>query len=157
MSAWPADWSERIAGRDCPMCATAGQEVTEYGLLLWHAETSDVWLERHSAVAGYCAVVWREGHVAEPTDLPADAAAAYWQDVLEVGRAIQAAFNPVKVNYMLLGNLVPHLHTHVFPRYLDDPAPGGPLSWDALTKVPPTPDQALNDQARTLRGAAGRK
>jgi diadenosine tetraphosphate (Ap4A) HIT family hydrolase len=62
----------------------------------------------------------------------------------------------MKVNYMLLGNSVPHLHTHVFPRYPDDPAPGGPLSWEALTGVAATADDVLAAQAASLRAAAGR-
>jgi diadenosine tetraphosphate (Ap4A) HIT family hydrolase len=156
MSEWPADWSERLRGRDCPLCALAGLAVTDHGILLWRAETSDVWLARHSAVVGYCVVVWRDGHVAEPTALESGASAAYWHDVTEAGRAIEGAFSPMKVNYMLLGNQVPHLHAHVFPRYVDDPAPGGPLSWDALTSVPPTPEAALEEHAAQLRVAAGR-
>jgi hypothetical protein len=28
----------------------------------------------------------------------------------------------MKLNYFTLGNTVPHLHTHVLPRYQDDPA-----------------------------------
>ena len=36
---------------------------------------------------------------------------------------------PIVVNYQLLGNLVPHLHVHVVPRYLDDSAPQQPLPW----------------------------
>jgi diadenosine tetraphosphate (Ap4A) HIT family hydrolase len=33
----------------------------------------------------------------------------------------------VKLNYDLLGNSLPHLHTHVIPRYADDPRPGWPF------------------------------
>jgi diadenosine tetraphosphate (Ap4A) HIT family hydrolase len=32
---------------------------------------------------------------------------------------------------MLLGNIAPHLHVHVVPRYLDDAAPERPLPWTA--------------------------
>lgn len=30
------------------------------------------------------------------------------------------------MNYLTLGNAVPHLHTHLIPRYYGDPAPGRP-------------------------------
>jgi diadenosine tetraphosphate (Ap4A) HIT family hydrolase len=33
----------------------------------------------------------------------------------------------VKLNYDVLGNSLPHLHTHVVPRYADDPRPGWPF------------------------------
>jgi diadenosine tetraphosphate (Ap4A) HIT family hydrolase len=46
------------------------------------------------------------------------------REVRVVGRAITAAFNPIKLNYDILGNAVPHLHVHIVPRYTDDPRPG---------------------------------
>jgi diadenosine tetraphosphate (Ap4A) HIT family hydrolase len=48
------------------------------------------------------------------------------------GRAVQARFKPVKLNYMTPGNTVPHVHAHVLPRYQDDSAPGGPVAWEAI-------------------------
>jgi diadenosine tetraphosphate (Ap4A) HIT family hydrolase len=65
--------------------------------------------------------------VAEPTQLSAEEASRYWLEVLEAGRALERHFEPVKMNYDLLGNLLPHLHTHVVPRYADDPKPGWPF------------------------------
>ena len=53
--------------------------------------------------------------------------AAYWHDIHTVARMIEQVFAPCHMNYQLLGNLVPHLHVHLVPRYLDDPAPGKPL------------------------------
>lgn len=42
---------------------------------------------------------------------------------------IERVFSPCHMNYMLLGNIVPHLHVHVVPRYPDDTAPERPLPW----------------------------
>jgi diadenosine tetraphosphate (Ap4A) HIT family hydrolase len=50
---------------------------------------------------------------------------------------VQALFDPVKLNYLTLGNTVPHLHTHVLPRYRDDPAPGGPIAWEQIFSPEP--------------------
>ena len=36
------------------------------------------------------------------------------------------------MNYLTLGNALPHLHTHLVPRQADDPVPGGPLPFDVL-------------------------
>src|SRR5215207_2101284 len=49
--------------------------------------------------------------------------------------------SPVKLNYDLLGNSVPHLHTQIVPRYADDPRPGWPFPF-------PDPDPAPMPEAR---------
>ena len=64
---------------------------------------------------------------------------------------MRARFDPVKLNYLTLGNTVPHLHTHVLPRYLDDPAPGGPIPWEEIFSAEPVPDAELQRQASDLR------
>ena len=82
--------------------------------------------------AGYSTVVFRGRHVADPIDLDDGELAGYWRDVRAAGAAIRTVFGPCHLNYQLLGNAVPHVHTHVIPRYPDDPAPGRPLpvTWD---------------------------
>ena len=51
-----------------------------------------------------------------------------------LARAIERAFHPRKVNYELLGNQVPHLHWHLFPRYDHDPEVLKPV-WFALERA----------------------
>jgi diadenosine tetraphosphate (Ap4A) HIT family hydrolase len=94
--------------------------------------------------------------VAEPTELGSDEAGRYWADVLAVSRAIEEEFRPLKMNLLTLGNWVPHLHTHVLPRYLDDPAPGGPITWADIFQDQPIPPQTLRDYAIRLKGALAR-
>ena len=64
--------------------------------------------------------------------------------------------SPVKMNYMTLGNTVPHLHTHVVPRYQGDPAPGGPIAWQDIFSPDPVPDADLHRQASDLRALLDR-
>jgi diadenosine tetraphosphate (Ap4A) HIT family hydrolase len=40
-----------------------------------------------------------------------------------VARAVRAAVGAVKMNYELLGNVIPHIHWHLVPRRGDDPSP----------------------------------
>ena len=63
---------------------------------------------------------------AEKDELTADEARDYFDEVLRVGRAIEKQYTPIKMNFEMLGNSLPHLHTHVVPRYLDDGEPGQP-------------------------------
>lgn len=64
---------------------------------------------------------------------------------------------PCHVNYQLFGNAVPHVHAHVIPRYLDDPAPGRPLPDPVSTAAATLPPQELHGQLADLREAAGRR
>jgi len=64
----------------------------------------------------------------------------------------KTVFSPMKINYLTLGNGTPHLHTHVVPRYADDPAAGGPIAWDEMFGAP-IPDVELARHAAALRDA----
>jgi diadenosine tetraphosphate (Ap4A) HIT family hydrolase len=150
---WPEDWEQRKAGKDCPLCASLGAGDNEHAMAVTDLPFSEVRLERRSLLAGYCLVVWKFGHVSEPTELDEDAAAGYWRDVLSVMRAIQARFSPMKINLLTLGNWVPHLHTHVVPRYQDDPAPGGPLAYEAMLAEEPVATEVLQRYAADIRAA----
>jgi diadenosine tetraphosphate (Ap4A) HIT family hydrolase len=52
---------------------------------------------------------------------------SYWLNVLKVSKALASHYQPLKMNYETLGNTVPHLHTHLLPRFPEDPAPGQPF------------------------------
>jgi len=56
------------------------------------------------------------------------------------------------MNYHMLGNSVPHLHAHIVPRPLLDPAPNGPLPWSFLDQGRQD-DAALAIAADQLRAA----
>ena len=49
------------------------------------------------------------------------------RDLRRVSRAVAAATGAVKLNYEIHGNTVPHLHVHLFPRYVGDAFEGGPI------------------------------
>ncbi len=72
-----------------------------------------------AAYPGFCRVIWNE-HVKEMSDLsPADRMIlndAVWH----VELALREVMAPGKINVASLGNMVPHLHWHVIPRFADD-------------------------------------
>jgi diadenosine tetraphosphate (Ap4A) HIT family hydrolase len=53
--------------------------------------------------------------------------ARFLEEMTLVAEAVFRVFSPRKLNYELLGNSVPHLHWHLFPRYADDPNPTWPV------------------------------
>jgi diadenosine tetraphosphate (Ap4A) HIT family hydrolase len=147
---WPDDWPARKAGRACPICDAVVDNRSRDLVTGAALPFSVVRLDARSRLPGYCLVAWSGQHVAEAFALSKEQSAGYWADVNRVARAIDRVFEPLKINLLTLGNWLPHLHTHVVPRYLDDPAPGNPINWDDMFLDEPLPDAALRDQAERL-------
>ena len=107
---------------DCELCAGPGGE------LLWEdglCRVVRVAGAEGAAFPGYCRVVCQR-HIAEMSALTASDAHRVMDVVLATERALRLAVQPDKINLASLGNLVPHLHWHVIPRWRDDshfPAP----------------------------------
>ena len=101
---------------------------------------------------GFCRVVWNE-HVKEMSDLaPADRMAlndAVWH----VELAIRDVMAPGKVNVASLGNMTPHLHWHVIPRYADDAHFPNPV-WSAAVRQTEEPILAARRALLPKLGAA---
>ncbi len=123
------------------MCAQGRADENEFGIRVYESDTADAYLQKADVgQRGYCIVIWRGRHVAEPTELSETDAGLYWGDVLRVARAIELHYTPAKLNLMMLGNSIPHLHTHIVPRYLDDQDPGRPPRMDPTEKQLPIED-----------------
>lgn len=68
-------------------------------------------------------------------------------------RAIEHVYSPCHLNFQLLGNAMPHVHTHVVARYPDDEAPGRPIDPVGDTQLA---DDELARQVALLRAAIAR-
>jgi diadenosine tetraphosphate (Ap4A) HIT family hydrolase len=148
---WPPEFYALRRGEGCPMCAEGRPDETRFGLRILAGEVSDAYLQRAGIQRGYTVVIWRGRHVAEPTELSDDEAARYWLEVVRVARALETHLQPVKTNYDVLGNQLPHLHTHVIPRYADDPRPGWPFPFPE-DEPPPIPEASFRADVDALRG-----
>lgn len=72
-----------------------------------------------AAYPGFCRVIWND-HVKEMSDLSHDDRRRINEAVYQVELALVGVMKPFKVNLASLGNMVPHLHWHVIPRFEDD-------------------------------------
>ncbi|GGY09978.1 HIT family protein [Paludibacterium paludis] len=124
---------------NCELCAATAGEI------LFENSKLRVVLADEAGYPGFCRVIWRE-HIKEMTDLSADDARLLFDWVLRTERALRDVMRPEKINLATLGNMVPHLHWHVIPRFADDPHFPAPV-WAAPRREP-----ALRDTA----GLAGR-
>jgi diadenosine tetraphosphate (Ap4A) HIT family hydrolase len=124
---WPANWNERIDGTCCEMCESPRVDEDAYGIRIHETHCTDAILQRAAIQPGYTLVIWRGRHIVEPYELTAREATIYWRAVTTVAKALATFYRPLKLNYQTLGNTVPHLHTHLLPRFSEDPAPGLPF------------------------------
>jgi len=130
----------------CELCANAGGEI------LWQDEACRVvWVDEPD-YPGFCRVILK-AHVKEMTDLPPDARNHLMQVVFAVEQAIREVLSPDKVNLASLGNVVPHLHWHVIPRFIDDRHFPGPIWATPRHEGPP---QAFADLQQQLHTAVRR-
>ena len=97
----------------CDLCSQPGGEI------LWQDDFCRVIRVEDSVYPGFCQVVLNR-HIKEMTDLDESERLQLMRVVFAVEGAVRDVMRPDKVNLASLGNLVPHLHWHVIPRFTDD-------------------------------------
>jgi len=97
----------------CPLCREDGGDI------LWQDELCRLVFVADADYPGFCRVIWKR-HVAEMTDLDLAERRHLMAVVFAAEHALRVAARPDKVNLASLGNVVPHLHWHVIPRWRDD-------------------------------------
>lgn len=131
---------------DCELCAGTGEEV------LWRSARCRVIRVFDPYYPGFCRVIWN-AHVAEMSDLEAGDRQYLMSVVVGVEQAIREVFTPDKINLASLGNMVPHLHWHVIPRWRDDRHFPQPVWGEAQREAAPRP---LSDALGRLQIALAR-
>jgi diadenosine tetraphosphate (Ap4A) HIT family hydrolase len=133
------------------MCENGRPDTNPYGVRIHAGHYTDAYLQRAEVQRGYTIVIWRGRHVTEPTELQATEASGYWAEMLAVARALIKIYKPLKMNYETLGNWLPHLHTHLIPRFIDDPRPGEPFPLTAKQPDKRVPEAQLWSDVEALR------
>lgn len=140
-----------MSGSGCPACdgrwPSAAQRIADCG-------STVAYLHDDQFFPGWTVLVLKR-HATELFDLTREERGRLVDEVADVARALAGEFQPVKVNYALLGNLIPHIHWHLIPRLVDDPVPREPV-W--VVSHPPKPlgsverDQRIDRIRRRLGG-----
>lgn len=113
--------------------------------VIWSNAQFSVILVDDASYPGFCRVVWHT-HVREMSDLGAAERLALMDAVNHVELAQRDVLHPDKINLASLGNVVPHLHWHVIPRFTDDAHFPSPV-WAPAAR---TPDPASLAARRAL-------
>jgi diadenosine tetraphosphate (Ap4A) HIT family hydrolase len=131
---------------DCPFCRKlAALDELPPEDVVWRFPHSVALLGTWQSYHGYCLLVSRR-HAWELSQLDEAERRHYLDEMCLLALAIQEAFRPHKLNYELLGNQVPHLHWHLFPRSLQDPDRLKPV-WLALDRAERDPTERQRLQA----------
>ena len=138
MSSGPNQWMPRprwdalVRGEGCPLCTelASDEDQTRDGYKVADLALSRLRLAANQWVTGYCVLVCKI-HVREPYELAREDRSVFFEDMMRTAQALERVFQPVKMNFEILGNSVPHLHCHITPRCYGDPAPGRPIHQNA--------------------------
>lgn len=110
----------------CELCASPGGE------LVWENALCRVVSIADPDYPGFCRVILNR-HEREMTDLPENEQHALMRIVLAVETAVRRALNPDKINLASLGNMTPHVHWHIIPRWREDRCFPNPI-WGAAQR-----------------------
>lgn len=97
----------------CFFCHNIGGEVLFNNDLFRIVEVED------KNYPGYLRVVLNN-HIKELTDLSEEDNLTIYRAVIKCERIIRKLFNPQKINLASFGNMTPHVHWHIIPRFLGD-------------------------------------
>jgi diadenosine tetraphosphate (Ap4A) HIT family hydrolase len=106
--------------RSCPICSHANHRPNDVV-----ADLGVAWVTAGASapLPGYACVVAKR-HVVEPYELPEQERAEFWEACMIAAKGLADLFQPMKMNYEIHGNTIPHLHMHLYPRYAGDPYEG---------------------------------
>jgi hydroxymethylbilane synthase len=140
-----------MAEEACPFCAKIARlDSLPAEEIVWRFRYSVALLGPWQFYQGYCILVARR-HATELNQLLDKERYGYLDEMCQLADAIESCFKPDKLNYELLGNQVPHLHWHLFPRTRRDPDSLEPV-WRALMRA----ERDENERRRLQTGSLDR-
>ena len=130
----------------CELCASTGGE------LLWENALCRVVNIDDQDYPGFCRVILNR-HVAEMTDLDGEEPQEILRIVFAVEATLRHLLNPDKINLASLGNMTPHVHWHVIPRWREDRCFPHPI-WGAAQRTVPSVSRRIgNAELKTALSA----
>lgn len=112
----------------CELCETEG------GAPVWRDTLLRIVAVDEASYPGFCRVILNQ-HVREMSDLNAADRDHVMRAVFAVEAALRDLIQPHKINLASLGNLTPHVHWHIIPRFEDDAHFPAPI-WAARVREP---------------------
>ena len=102
------------------VCSMCRRWEDDSDLAIVELRHSRVVLNRDQFFPGY-SLLFTKDHVTELFHLTPLVRGELIEEISRVAQALYDVFSPEKINYELLGNMVPHMHWHLVPRFSNDP------------------------------------
>jgi diadenosine tetraphosphate (Ap4A) HIT family hydrolase len=125
---------------ECPICRRWDDDSD---LRVIQLKQSFVTLNRDQFFPGYV-LLFTKKHVTELFHLTPRDRAELMDEVSRVAEALYTVFRPDKINYELLGNMAPHMHWHLAPRFASEPLWPRPIWAEPHSELLLSPDEYLN-------------
>ena len=131
----------------CPMCRRWDDDSD---LRVAELEHSFVVLIRDQFFPGYT-LLFTKQHATELFHLDRAVRSGLMEEVSRVAEALFTLFQPDKMNYELLGNMVPHIHWHLVPRRSDEPLWPRPIWSEPHNELLLSPE-GYRERIRLIKG-----
>ena len=124
------EWERYQNKENCPICDENSSPPEDEVII---AEFEKSWLLASPDVClkGTCCMALRP-HAVEIFDISDSDLMKFMKDVKGVAKALKEVTKAKKINYEIHGNTIPHLHMHLFPRYIDDQFPDGAIDYNKI-------------------------
>ena len=122
----PNQWLFHTRKENCPYCRKEDDPTQARTLRLF--KHSELCAHPEVPLKGTCYLITLE-HYVELFELNDEVLLGFMKEVQMAARALKEVTGAFKINYEIHGNTVPHLHLHLFPRYIDDPFAGVPIDY----------------------------
>lgn len=131
MSKWsnPGEWERLRRAESCPVCLRGRPQD-----FIAELDASYLIASEDAPMKGYCFLLLKR-HAIELYELSSEEANDFMRDVQRAAKALHEVTGAVKLNYEIHGNTIPHLHLHLFPRYIGDVFENQPIN-PRIVKTP---------------------
>jgi diadenosine tetraphosphate (Ap4A) HIT family hydrolase len=125
----PEKWLYQSQKEHCPYCQK--EDDPSNSEILKQFKYSELCAHPKVSLKGTCYLITRE-HFIELFDMDEQSLLGFMQEIQISARELKEETGAFKINYEIHGNSVPHLHMHLFPRYLDDPFAGTSIDYNRI-------------------------
>jgi diadenosine tetraphosphate (Ap4A) HIT family hydrolase len=136
-----------MKNQNCKYCQAP--ERIDVALKTAELEITNLYVTFDQSYKGRCILALKT-HKTEFFLLDKDEQAAFSRDLAKAAKAIWDAFKPDKLNYMVCGDLYPHFHMHLVPKYEGGKTWGVPFDM-ALSEKDAPPEAEFAAIAEEIR------